>query len=237
MDLSLAQKKQINYQIKLHLQNSGIIKLEPIKLGKGIYLSGLNLFPEVLRPMSSKRLAAYIYRLRKIIKGKTIIDIGSGCGIQGIVAAQFGAKKVILSDYTKPSFLNTKANINKLGLENTCDVRQGDLFENVPEVADIIIFAQPYFLGKPDPTHPFTYGMLDEGDLIHHFLKEAKSHVTDRILMCHLDIAGETNDPKIQGEKHGYIVSKHAEEVLSSGEQQGRFCVYELRFKTCPTYR
>lgn len=223
------QQKQVQKQIDLHQKCVKSFDFTPIELGDGRCLERLAVFPGVLWPMSSRRLAAYLYRDRQSLKGKTIIDMGCGCGIQGITAILHGAKNVILTDVTEEAYENTLENVNRFQVVSKCDVRRGDLFEHVPESADVIIFCQPYFAGKPDPMMPFTFGMLDDGELIHRFLEKARSHAKERILMSHLTLAGDTNNPGVQGPRYGYKIKEYAREILTTGEQQGMFCVYELQ--------
>lgn len=66
--------------------------------------------------------------------------------------------------------------------------------------------------------------MLDEGELILRFLDQARSHVKERIIMCHLDLAGDTNNPRVHGPKFGYRVAERSRELLTTGEQQGFLC-------------
>jgi methylase of polypeptide subunit release factors len=229
--LTAAQAEQVSKQFVLHARCDKPITLDSIPLDSGIEIKGLEIHPGVLRPMSSKRLAAFLYRNREMVKSKEVIDIGSGCGLQGMVAALYGASRVILSDLTYEAWQNTVENVSRFNLEEKCQIRRGDLFENISESGDIVIFAQPYFPGTPDPQYPFTYGMLNEGELIHRFLEQAKAHVRERILMAYLDLAGDVNNPKIQAPKHGYRVIEHGPEILTTGEQQGLFWVHELTLR------
>jgi methylase of polypeptide subunit release factors len=227
--LNEAQTRQVEKQIEFHMRCDKPFVYPTIELDRDAKLEDMVVHPGVLWPMSSKRLAAFLYQNRSMLKGKTVIDMGSGCGLQGIVAGLFGASYIVLSDLTHEAFANTRENVSRFKLESKCDVRCGDLFQNIQENADIIVFAQPYFMGKPDPRYPFTYGMFDDGDLIHRFLEQAKQRVKERIFMCHLDLAGDVNDPSVQAPKHGYTVCESTPEILTTGEQQGVFTVCDLR--------
>ncbi|HYJ04187.1 MAG TPA: methyltransferase [Chthoniobacterales bacterium] len=229
--LTAAQAEQVARQFALHVKCDKPQSIDSIPLDSGIDLEGLEIHPGVLRPMSSKRLAAFLYRNREMLDSKEVIDIGSGCGLQGIVAALYGASRVILSDLTVEAWRNTSENISRFDVTEKCESRRGDLFEKIPESGDIVIFAQPYFAGCPDPRYPFTYGMLDEGELIHRFFEQAKAHVRERILMTYLDLAGDVNNPRVQGPKHGYRVIEHGPEILTTGEQRGLFWVHELTLR------
>jgi len=226
--LNEAQQRQVQKQIQLHTRCVEPFIFNPIELGDGVSLDNVIVYPGVLWPMSSRRLAAFLYSNRASLRGKTVIDMGCGCGLQGITAGLSGAERVILSDLTQEAYHNALDNVKRHKLTAKCEVRRGDLFEFIPETADVIVFAQPYFAGKPDPALPFTFGMLDEGELIHRFLDQARSHVEERIIMCHLDLAGDTNNPRVHAPKYGYKVVEHSRESLTTGEQQGVFSVQEL---------
>lgn len=227
--LNERQTEQIERQIASHACED---KYEMcVQLGDGVELSKFAMHPHVLRPMSSLFLARYIYSHPEIVRGKRVIDIGCGAGIQGIVAGLCGAKEVIMSDISRHAYENSLENIAHHELDQCCSVHCGDLFEKIPEIADVVIFAQPYFGGKPIRDMPVTIGMLDEGGLISRFLEEAKVHISPDgvILMIHLDWVGDVNDPAIQGPKHGYVVKAAEEEELSGNLQEGLVTVYELR--------
>jgi methylase of polypeptide subunit release factors len=226
--LNEAQQRQVQKQIELHTRCVEPFIFNPIELSDEVSLDNVIVYPGVLWPMSSRRLAAFLYRNRAALYGKTLIDMGCGCGLQGITAGLYGAEHVILSDLTGQAYRNALDNVRRRNLTSKCEVRRGDLFECIPEIADIIVFAQPYFAGKPDPALPFTFGMLDEGELILRFLDQARSHVQERIIMCHLDLAGDTNNPRVHASKYGYKVAEHSRESITTGEQQGVFSVQEL---------
>ncbi|MDO8634178.1 MAG: methyltransferase [archaeon] len=74
--------------------------------------------------------------------GKTILDIGCGTGVQGITALLNGAKKAVFADKNPLALECTKKNLEKLGLRG--ELVKSDLFENIHEKFDAIIFNPPY---------------------------------------------------------------------------------------------
>lgn len=71
--------------------------------------------------------------------GSRVLDIGCGSGILSIVAAKLGAAQVFAYDIErKPVEIATK-NAELNGVEHIVRVEQGDLFERVQGVADIIV--------------------------------------------------------------------------------------------------
>lgn len=103
---------------------------------------GLNLwiFDSVYEPAEdSYLLAKYV---EKYAKGKTILDVGTGCGIQAIIAAKNGAKKVVGIDKNPDAIENARLNAKQNNAN--CEFFLSDLFSNVNEKFDLIIFNPPY---------------------------------------------------------------------------------------------
>jgi methylase of polypeptide subunit release factors len=186
----------------------------------------------VLRPekMVASYLAKYLFLNNGLYKDKTVIDIGCGSGIQGIVTGLFGAKHVILSDISKEAVENTSENVRRFNLQDKATVLEGDLFQNIKDKADIIIFNHPFFPEKPIETIPVSRTMLDDGTLLKRFLTEAKDYLLPqgRIVMPYFHLAGEINDPIIQGPKYGYSVFPRFKLHLNKTLQKGEVSITEL---------
>ncbi|PIN89608.1 hypothetical protein COU60_03285 [Candidatus Pacearchaeota archaeon CG10_big_fil_rev_8_21_14_0_10_34_76] len=80
-------------------------------------------------------------QVRKKSKDKKVLDMGSGSGIQALTAKESGAKSVIASDIDEESINFLK----KKGL-NTI---KSDLFSNISEKFDLIVFNPPYLPRDP----------------------------------------------------------------------------------------
>jgi SAM-dependent methyltransferase len=73
-------------------------------------------------------------------QGATVIDVGCGSGILGIVAARLGAGRVVGCDASPEAVLAARHNAERLGLGGRMEFRQGNLLEPVRDVAaDIVI--------------------------------------------------------------------------------------------------
>jgi len=84
---------------------------------------------------------------------KTIIDIGCGSGILGIIAAKLGAEKGILIDVEQSACEIAKENVISNKTEDKLTVIHGNLLENISEVADLVIsniFAEVIIALTPD---------------------------------------------------------------------------------------
>ncbi|MBL1275014.1 MAG: tRNA (adenine(22)-N(1))-methyltransferase TrmK [Ectothiorhodospiraceae bacterium] len=80
-----------------------------------------------------------------IHKGETVLDLGTGPGVQAIFAAR-KAKYVVATDISPQAGENARINIAQLKLAHKIDVRVGDLFAplSVNERFDVILFNLRY---------------------------------------------------------------------------------------------
>ncbi len=114
-------------------------------------------------------------QLKNYIKpGMKILDMGTGSGIQAIEAKKLGAE-VLAADINPESIEPLKKlNINAI---------QSDLFSNIKEKFDLIIFNPPYL--PEDPREPedsklATTGGKKGNEILSKFLQQAKSHLNNK---------------------------------------------------------
>jgi len=74
-----------------------------------------------------------------------VLDVGTGCGILGVLAAK-KAKKVVATDINPYAVSCAQMNSRQNGVLAKMDIRQGSLFEPIKknEKFDVIIFNAPY---------------------------------------------------------------------------------------------
>jgi len=205
-----------------------------IQLNREIVLNNFIVFPNVLRPEITSGLyfAKYLSGESEIFKNKSVLDMGCGSGIQGVVAGLSGANKIVFSDIAEAAVENTKENVDKFNIKEKSFVIQGDLFREINGQFDIILFNHPFFAESPNKEIPFTIAMYDNGSLIHRFLDEAKDYLNEGgfILMPFFHFAGDVNNPEKQALAHGYSVEvEHEMELNDENIQKGQFSVYRLR--------
>jgi methylase of polypeptide subunit release factors len=86
-----------------------------------------------------------------IMPSTRVLDMGSGCGIMGIIAARQGAH-VVAVDINAKAVGCTRINAILNGVDQRVDARHGDLFEPLcDERFDLVLFNPPYFRGDPRP--------------------------------------------------------------------------------------
>jgi release factor glutamine methyltransferase len=110
----------------------------------------------------------------KYSKGKKVLDMGCGSGIQGDSALRNGASTVLFVDIDEDVVVD-------LG-EKGYDVVKSDLFSNVKEKYDLIVFNPPY-LPKDDredsESERVTSGGMKGDEIIVRFLEDAFEHLNE----------------------------------------------------------
>ena len=97
----------------------------------------LTVRPGVFSPTSTSRTLADAL---EIGPDDTVIDVGCGSGVLAFVAAKLGAKKVYGCDLSAAAVEAAQLNAARLGLQDICEFRQGDLLEPMRGVqASVVI--------------------------------------------------------------------------------------------------
>jgi len=96
----------------------------------------LLLGPGVFSPTATSKTLA---EAMEIEPGDTVIDVGCGSGVLAFVAAKLGAAKVYGVDLSHRAVEAAKENAKRLGLENVCEFREGDLLEPVRDVRATVL--------------------------------------------------------------------------------------------------
>jgi methylase of polypeptide subunit release factors len=97
----------------------------------------LALRPGVFSPTSTSRTLAEAIEVEP---GDTVIDVGCGSGVLAFVAAKLGAERVFGCDLSLPAVEAARENAERLGLQDVCEFRQGDLLEPVRDIrASVLI--------------------------------------------------------------------------------------------------
>lgn len=112
------------------------IPLAPIRKVKAHY-KYFYVFPGVVTPSVQ---SIYLLEHINVNRGETVLDIGTGTGVQAIFAAET-ASKVVATDLYHFAVENARFNIKGHNVEHIVEARQGDLFGPIKknEVFDVII--------------------------------------------------------------------------------------------------
>jgi len=72
-------------------------------------------------------------------KNNTVLDVGCGSGILGIIAAKYGASHVKGIDIDINAIKIAKENIVHNSVQDIVEIREGDLLEQVSETYDVVV--------------------------------------------------------------------------------------------------
>lgn len=228
------QRKIVLLQQEKHLHEDFEIDFDVS--GEGDVLKGFFIQKGVwdFLKASGRYHARYMfYHNTDLFVGKTAIEIGTGTGIMSIVMAKYGAKKVIASDISGIAVKNAEENVKRFGCGGIVEVIQGDLFENIKESADCILWMIPFFPGFPQDGDTISASMIMDPALFERFLNDAKKHLNPNgvLVICSYSLGGKLTDPVVVGAKLGYSVKTTWQHHSINGIQQGMIYMHELRIK------
>jgi methylase of polypeptide subunit release factors len=101
--------------------------------------------PGVFSPTSTSRTLADALEIEP---DDTVIDVGCGSGVLAFVAARLGAKKVYGCDLSAPAVEAARTNAERLGLQDVCEFRVGNLLEPMRDVHATVLIGD--VSGIPD---------------------------------------------------------------------------------------
>ena len=110
---------------------------------------------------------------------KSVLDMGTGSGIQAITTKEADIDKVVASDINPEAIKCAKINSKNLDISFI----QSDLFSNIYEKFDLIVFNTPYLPPEPPLDPQWSGGKV----FIEKFLSEAKKYLNPKgkILFVH----------------------------------------------------
>ncbi|MHA1722720.1 MAG: HemK2/MTQ2 family protein methyltransferase [Candidatus Baldrarchaeia archaeon] len=118
----------------------------------------------------------------QVEKGDFVLDLGTGCGILGIIAAK-KAKKVVAIDISPIAVKCAKYNVKINGLAKNINIILGNLFQPLKKtkIFDLIVFNPPYLPKSPYDTNNWLSRAWDGGEkgrkIIDKFLEEFDNYL------------------------------------------------------------
>lgn len=134
----------------------------------------LIVLPEVYFPREDSLLLANAVEVKP---NDLVLDLGTGCGIQAINAASQGAR-VLAVDLNSKAVENTLLNAKNTGLAGKITVKKSNLFKEVKEKFDAIIFNPPYVPSEKTKLLDVDGGKQGR-ETLDCFLKEFKNYLND----------------------------------------------------------
>lgn len=113
--------------------------------------------------------------------GASVLELGTGTGVLAAVLVKRGAGQVTATDVNPRAVACARANLDRLGVGDRCEVVEADLWPVSPDqagTADIVVFNPPWLPGTP--TSELELGIYDaSSDALRRFLAELAHHLTD----------------------------------------------------------
>jgi release factor glutamine methyltransferase len=107
--------------------------------------------------------------------GDRVLDMGTGSGVNAILAATKGAQ-VLAVDINPAALEAARANVDRNAVGDRVEVRHSDVFSEVEGVFDLIVFDPPFRWFRPRDL--FEAAMTDEGyRAMTTFFNQARSHL------------------------------------------------------------
>jgi release factor glutamine methyltransferase len=182
------------------------------------------ILPSVFNPAYGEGATLLVENMN-VREGENVLEIGTGSGVVGIIAAH-KAEKVVLIDISDVAVKCARRNVERAQLQNKIDVRQGNLFEPLKsnERFSLILFNPPFMFGKPKGI--LETAIYDENyNTFTNFLADVGSWLTEdgRTLIVFSSV-GDMLYFGGQVAKHG-LCHKLLEKIVVN---EIIFCVYEL---------
>lgn len=153
----------------------------------------IDVHPGVFPPASPfSSSARVLYDILVDLEGKTVLDVGTGSGVQALIAAKQGAALVHATDIYYPAVLCAMANVQQNKLDHIVRVHQGHLFEPLlKQTYDVIIANLPILEGD---FKDLRWHALFDPEFAYHreFLAQAHHYLADggKVLFTHANLAG-----------------------------------------------
>jgi predicted nicotinamide N-methyase len=90
---------------------------------------------------AAKGLSVYLFEQKYLVENESVVELGAGCGLAGLVAAKLGAKSVIFTDYDYGSLNLIDESMNLNDLKQNCStifLEWGNI-ANAKQIGDITL--------------------------------------------------------------------------------------------------
>lgn len=178
------------------------------------------------------RTSTFMAKHIDVKPGDSVLDIGTGSGIQAVTAG-LTAARVIATDINPEAVQYARDNVRANGLAHVVSVREGDLFSPIDksERFDVILFTPPYMEGKPETY--FDHALFDANkELVSRFFSKAGKHLAPNgyVQMLYSSIA----DPE-RVLKMSALLGWGSTLVACEQTYSEEFLIYRFRLKSAGT--
>lgn len=234
MEKPLEKPESINPELTRNFVNfikekseAGPYRVE-VKVGDKVVL--IDVFPTVFPPRSDYSVSSKsVFETFGNLQGLEVADIGSGSGVESIVAAMAGANHVDAADINQQAVDCSKHNVEMNGLQKSIEVFYSDLFSNFPKKKYSLIIANLPIVNFDAGDSPINQALYDKGFEIHKKLfTEAKDFLTENgiITFTHANLqSAKTASPDYDFVILEKLINEYGYEVVEKAERE------ELNYK------
>ena len=198
----------------------------------------ITICPHVYVP-ADQSVPAMFLEFADRLRGRCVLDMGTGTCVLALLAARLGAEAVVATDSNPKAVANARRNVARFGLADRVDVRgPADLFESVRgEVFDVILFNAPWIQGQPQTL--YDTANYDPGyRVIDGLLRAAPDHLggDGAILLQYSNVSQRTGEESIDRLRAALAANRleivatrsidRVSRVLGAREQ---VCLFEIR--------
>lgn len=186
----------------------------------------IDVFPEIFPPKSDYSVSSRsLFEAFGNLKGLEVADIGSGSGIESIVAILAGAIHVDATDISSVAVECTEHNVELNNLRDKVSVYKGDLFSALPKKKyDLIIANLPIVNYKPEKESDITGALYDPDFTLHkRLLAEAKLFLNENSQMTfsHANLQSrDTESPDGDFEILEALIAEYGYEITEKKESE-----------------
>ncbi|MDP2655631.1 MAG: methyltransferase [bacterium] len=218
---------------------SGTYRVE-VKIGYKII--PIDVYPTVFPPKSDYSVSSKsVFETFGNLQNLEVADIGSGSGIESIVAAIAGARHIDAADINSQAVDCSKHNVEINNFKDSIEVFRSDLFSNFPQKKyDLIIANLPIVNFGADDT-PINQALYDSGFTIHkRFLVEAKEFLTENgiITFTHANLqSAKTTNPDHDFVALEALLDEYGYEILEKIEREDlgyKWINYKIKARIIP---
>lgn len=174
-------------------------------------------FSGVYEPREDSQLLVRVLE-EQDFSGKTVLDLGTGTGIQAYTALKHGSDHVTAVDINRKALENARENILTDFLDERVEFVESDLFENISKQFDIILFNPPYVPGEEEigtMEEKSWAGGKDGREVIDRFLEQVEDYLTSEGEVFLLQSSLNNNEKTLRlFEDYGFVAEIVAEEKV-----------------------
>ncbi len=173
--------------------------------------------------------------LDEVRPGDRVLDMGTGCGVNGILAARAGAD-VLALDVNPEAVRATRDNARRNGVADRLEVRLSDVFDAVDPAADgpfdVAVFDPPFRWFQPRDL--LEMATADPGyRALTRFMRQARLHLSERgRLLVFFGSSGDLGYLQRLVTEEGFGTEMLARKTLMADGWQVEYVTYRLTLRT-----